>query len=460
MLALTLGFVLLVVNGGEGRHAPPGLTSGGDFECPGPGIWPDPDNCQCFYNCANHIAYHDCCSDGAYFDVTYNDCNYAELVDCGDRPEPGSTRPPTTTGKPDTTTEPEETTTAEEETTTAKMTTTQEETTTDELTTNQEETTTSGPKTTTESKETTTTDSGPHPGFPKKALGMYILLADDYEEGFESDADWEPSLFPYQQTGANVLFFTFINPATMEVPLAFKKLSATRGSNTEGAVPKDTLIIYAIGGYAYSLDPNPWEWLTSKEAAEDMAVKVAKWRDDFGIDGVDLDIEEGAGSNKVAGPNLLHFIRKLKSIHPDMIVSQPTYGYPQIQAEIDVINGSWKPGGGSEGLADSVGLMVYEGTQALQYVKNYAAGSSQWEGFPIKVDVPKPQILLGSKGSSSASTINSLAQACVKDDLLGIMVWYCSVVNGLKYQASWDCTGVIGSEEGYVAAMELFRQNM
>ena len=31
-----------------------------------------------------------------------------------------------------------------------------------------------------------------------------------------------------------------------------------------------------------------------------------------------------------AGPNMLHFIRKLKSIHPDMIVSQPTYGYPQV----------------------------------------------------------------------------------------------------------------------------------
>ena len=27
---------------------------------------------------------------------------------------------------------------------------------------------------------------------------------------------------------------------------------------------------------------------------------------------------------------MLHFIRKLKSIHPDMIVSQPTYGYPQV----------------------------------------------------------------------------------------------------------------------------------
>merc|ERR1711962_1958751 len=104
--------------------------------------------------------------------------------------------------------------------------------------------------------------------------------------------------------------------------------------------------------------------------------------------------------------------------HPDMIVSQPTYGYPQIQAEIDVINGSWKKGGASTGLADSIGLMVYEGTQALQYVKNFAAGSSQWEGFPIKVDVPKPQILVGSKGSSSPSSIQKLASESVSQDLL------------------------------------------
>ena len=27
--------------------------------------------------------------------------------------------------------------------------------------------------------------------------------------------------------------------------------------------------------------------------------QVARWRDDYGIDGIDLDLEEGAGSKKV-----------------------------------------------------------------------------------------------------------------------------------------------------------------
>ena len=77
--------------------------------------------------------------------------------------------------------------------------------------------------------------------------------------------DWEPKLHPYQQYGANVLFFTFINPATMEVPVAFKKLgesehyfdllvlmnnvsASTRCKDTEGAIPCDTRVIFAIGG--------------------------------------------------------------------------------------------------------------------------------------------------------------------------------------------------------------------
>jgi hypothetical protein len=37
----------------------------------------------------------------------------------------------------------------------------------------------------------------------------------------------------------------------MDVPLAFQKLAATRGSGGDGAVPKDTKIIFAIGGYSY-----------------------------------------------------------------------------------------------------------------------------------------------------------------------------------------------------------------
>ena len=39
----------------------------------------------------------------------------------------------------------------------------------------------------------------------------------------------------------------------------------------------------------------------------------------------------------------------------------------QVQAEIDVVNGGWTVNGENRGLLESVGLMVYEGTQSLNY---------------------------------------------------------------------------------------------
>ena len=64
-----------------------------------------------------------------------------------------------------------------------------------------------------------------------------------------------------------------------------------------------------LGGYSYSIKPNPWHWLTSREAAEEMAVRVAEWPELYGCDGIDLDLEEGAGAKAEAGPNMIHFIR-------------------------------------------------------------------------------------------------------------------------------------------------------
>jgi len=37
----------------------------------------------------------------------------------------------------------------------------------------------------------------------------------------------------------------------MVVPKAFQKLAATRGTGVDGAIPRDTKIIFAIGGYSY-----------------------------------------------------------------------------------------------------------------------------------------------------------------------------------------------------------------
>ena len=299
-----------------------------------------------------------------------------------------------------------------------------------------------------------------HPQWPSKVLGLYILLADDSEDGFGSDADWTPELFEWQQEASNVLFFTFIHPGTMEVPPSYQRLAATRGSGLPGSVPADTVIMFAIGGYAYSIKPNPWSWLVSKEAAEKMAVKVADWPEKYGCDGIDLDLEEGAGAQKEAGPNMIHFIKKLRELKPDMIISQPVYGYPQVQAESDVINASWDTEGNSNHLADSIGLMVYEGTMALNYVKNYAHGGDQWTGFPININAPTNVILLGAKGQSTSADIITMANESIKQDLLGIMVWYASVKHGFDYSVTWDASTNEDSIMGYKEAMKIFKSNM
>ncbi len=62
--------------------------------------------------------------------------------------------------------------------------------------------------------------------------------------------------------------------------------------------------------------------------------------------------------------------------------------YIQVAAENDVINASFDDKGNYLGVADSVGLMVYEGTQALNYVKNFVNGLGQWQGFPIRYYKP------------------------------------------------------------------------
>ena len=62
------------------------------------------------------------------------------------------------------------------------------------------------------------------------------------------------------------------------------------------------VVLFAIGGYAYSVGVNPWPWLTSQAAAEAMADEVATWLSKYGIDGIDMDIEEGAGGQ---GNNLI-----------------------------------------------------------------------------------------------------------------------------------------------------------
>jgi len=277
-------------------------------------------------------------------------------------------------------------------------------------------------------------------GLPSTSLGFYTLLADDTVPGYTSSDNWQPQLPHYLQAGSNTLFFTFINPGNMKVPPSFTNLAKTKGTGASGAVPANTVIMFSVGGESYSNNPNPWPWLTSVSAAESMAQQVAGWAN-LGADGIDLDIETGAGDAANVGPNLIAFIQKLKQLNPNFIVTQPTYGYPQVAAEIYVINHSWDVNGKVLGFADALGIMVYTDTQSLQYVKNYADGSHQWQGFPITIDAPTKAIFCGIQGNAGDSAISSLAQAIKSQNLRGIMVWYASVLDSKTGKTAFTYSG-------------------
>lgn len=431
---------------------PPPTTTEYQFHCPtASGLFPDPFNCQWFYSCSNGKAVHDKCDSHLLYDEEFKVCDFEENVECGDRPRPGSTTTKeTTTSKP---------TTTSKSTTTSKPSTSTTQTTPESTTSHTRPTTTITPTTTTSTTTTPTTTTtrtpNPNPGpLPDKVMSLYIIITDETIAGYTTDDDWQPILYEWQQTNSNVLFFTFIHPAAMKIPIAFKNLAMTRGSSAAGAVPEDTKIIFAIGGFSYSVDPNPWPWLVSKATAEAMAANVATWPSVYGCDGIDLDIEEGAGSTSESGANLVYFLQKLRQLNPDIIITQPTYGFPQIRAEMDVINASWKKDTTSTDLAAEVGLMVYQGTESLQWVDQYTHGADHGQG--ITVNVPSKAILLGARGAATNSDIMILANAAVAQDLMGIMVWYASVKNGFLYEAGWDASRSPESIVGYGAAMELF----
>ena len=60
-------------------------------------------------------------------------------------------------------------------------------------------------------------------------------------------------------------------------------------------------------------------------------------------------------------------------------------GHLQVQASIDVINQSWSPDSISFNVLDYIGILVYDGTEALNYVNNFALADAKSAEFPIEV---------------------------------------------------------------------------
>ena len=186
-----------------------------------------------------------------------------------------------------------------------------------------------------------------------------------------------------------------------------------------------TPVIFSIGGYLYSLEP--WSWLESQSTAESMAAEVAVWDTKYGADGIDLDIETGAGNSQTAGNNLVAFAKKVRELNPKLLITQPVFGYPQVTAENTMVNNGFTKNGQTNNLIDSIGIMEYSGLTSLQYVEDYGNATNEWDGFPITVNVPYDRILAGIEGSASSSTIQQMAQDVNQEEIGGFIVWFGSV---------------------------------
>lgn len=98
----------------------------------------------------------------------------------------------------------------------------------------------------------------------------------------------------------------------------------------------------------------------------------------------------------------------------------------------NLINNAWDTRGYNLGLLDRVSVMQYQCQASFAYVKNYADAESQYAGFPIKVNVPMENMMVGIGGKDSASCITTMASSVKSQALGGMMVWFGSVLDAKK----------------------------
>lgn len=93
-----------------------------------------------------------------------------------------------------------------------------------------------------------------------------------------------------------------------------------------------TKVIFSIGGESYS--NQDWRFLESQSAADQMAQIVALWPSKYGCDGIDIDLENSAGSGTTVANNVVYFVQQLRDYNSDMIITVPVYGFHKLMLKI------------------------------------------------------------------------------------------------------------------------------
>eukprot|EP00727_Mastigamoeba_balamuthi_P008092 m51a1_g3903 hypothetical protein (468) ;mRNA; f:119985-121450 len=237
---------------------------------------------------------------------------------------------------------------------------------------------------------------------------------------------------PWMKTSTNLMFFSFIDPSTMNVPESFAK-------ETKNYDASKTLILYSIGGQDYG---DRWNWLKSEDQAKAMAAKVATWRKTYGCHGIDLDAEEGSVMNldyKIMGT----FITELKRLDPGVLVSLDVYGSPGGRDyHNNLINEYLLSSGAHPNSIDWINIMAYSSySNTVTYIEYYTKAVFNPNWPVLKGAVPASKVVVGIDGAGYYGNCQpddyTTITKYVKDNgLMGESVWT-FIYTGSPLSSTW-----------------------
>jgi hypothetical protein len=182
----------------------------------------------------------------------------------------------------------------------------------------------------------------------------------------------------------DLLFFAFVNPATLAVPASFAAALPALAAPNTGPGGANRTVMFTIGGEDWG---SQWHWTSSVAAAQKAAAEVATWRRRYpGLAGVDIDAENVVEQSDPAA--MAAFVTALKSADPGILVSLCVYGNPEGRRLHNFLVNSLLTNATVDGI-DFINIMGYGGlAQNKKFAEEYThAPRSKWD-HPIDAAVP------------------------------------------------------------------------
>ena len=270
-------------------------------------------------------------------------------------------------------------------------------------------------------------------------------------------AVWYPKV--RSSYGFNTYWLSFLNPNTIftngqaHAPSsAFTQFSLNRGTQ-DG--PKTTdKVIYSIGGYSYSQGGYSWSMFDSVANAQTFAKAVVQWKENYKMDGFDLDWETSSLSD-TQKEAIFTFITTVKQLDPSLIITMEEAGYPQYATSLIIQYALAK--GKIQTLINSVDAfnVMYYSADPSQNAMYWA--NNDWEKdctnwCPLGTKIPSSKIILGVPGCCDQAPTSSIVKnfLCAKgndgNSFAGFMIWYIGSDSTTKIEYQGSCSNSGGCQ--------------